>query len=373
MIPDRDTLNLYVKKGLVSVQKHPLENLWIFNYSAKAQYERVWDEVTTVCRGLILDENNEVVSRPFPKFFNLEEHSRSDIVFSKPFRVFEKADGSLGIFYKCPSNDKWAVATRGSFSSTQAIKATEIFQAKYSSYWVPAPGFTTLVEIIYPSNRIVVNYGSTEELRLITTIDNQTGRDVPDPFWVGPRVKTYKPEGNPKPRDVLLELDFTDDGDTEGIVMVFEWPKQGPQTRVKVKLDEYTRLHYILTGISTKTIWSILKEGRGMDDVLERIPDEFYNWVTETIKDLSHQFKTERDKIIHNFELLLGDFAPPSLNADEVLDYARRNRGLFAEQAKKSQYTGYYFSLLDSKIIDEKIWDAIRPAYSKAFTNDIDA
>lgn len=378
MIPDRDTLNLYVEKGLITVQVHPVEPLFIYNYAAKAQYERVWDEVTTVCRGLILDEAGEVIARPFPKFFNLEEHSRSDIVFTKPFKVQEKADGSLGIFYKCPSNEKWAVATRGSFTSVQALKATDMYVEKYAHGWQPAPGFTTLVEIIYPANRIVVDYGDREELRLITTINNVTGRDVPEPFWAGPRVESYKTfdpviGGTVKPRDMLEHLGFTDDGNTEGIVMIFDWPKEGPQTRIKVKLEEYKRLHYILTGVSTKTIWSALKEGRSMEDVLERIPDEFYNWVTATIQDLSRQFNSEREKIQEGFNMLLSSFCPPPVDPEERIDYARKNRKSFAEEAKKSKNCAYYFCLLDGKSIDDKIWDAVRPVYSKAFTNDIDA
>lgn len=372
---DLDTLNIYVEKGLVSKQSHPLEELYIYNYTPRASYERVWDEVTLNCRGLILDGEGNIVARPFPKFFNLDEHSRSDITFSKPFKIYEKMDGSLGIFYKLPSSDKWAVSTRGSFTSNQAIEATRIYNDKYAKDWTPAVGTTPLVEIIYPSNRIVVDYGDMEDLVLLTVIDNATGRDIPEAFWYGPRAGHFSVgEGfeGLKPREVAEHFALPDDGDHEGFVLVFDWPKTGPKTRVKVKLDEYKRLHRILTGVSTKTIWATLKEGRSMDEVLERVPDEFYNWVRDTSKELLVAYKNEGSKINERFEITINSFKPESMDYKEGYQYARRNRKAFAELIKGHTDSSLMFALLDEKDITEKIWDRVKPAYVKAFTNDID-
>ena len=40
----------------------------------------------------------------------------------------------------------------------------------------PKPGKTYLFEIIYPENRIVVDYGDYKGLVLIDVIDNETGK-----------------------------------------------------------------------------------------------------------------------------------------------------------------------------------------------------
>src|SRR4028119_412849 len=115
-----------LREGYVCVQRHPTAPLFIYNYTPKAQYERVWNEVTLQCRGLILDEGGKVVARPFRKFFNLEE---VDSLPAEPFEVYEKLDGSLGILYW--TGEQAFIATRGSFTSEQSRKANQILHARY--------------------------------------------------------------------------------------------------------------------------------------------------------------------------------------------------------------------------------------------------
>src|SRR5437016_6113784 len=132
-----------VQEGVVRAARHPSLPLTIYNYTAMCQYERRWCDISRMCRGLIVDDSGDIVARPFPKFFNLEEHSRSDVTFSKPFTVTEKVDGSLGVLY--PSGDNWAIATRGSFTSEQANRATVLYQRAYADFR-PEPGRTYLFE-----------------------------------------------------------------------------------------------------------------------------------------------------------------------------------------------------------------------------------
>lgn len=71
---DLQTLHKYKEDGLLRCQTHPTLPLTIWNYTEKVQYEKLWDEVTLACRGLVtMDETGEVVARPFKKFFNMEE------------------------------------------------------------------------------------------------------------------------------------------------------------------------------------------------------------------------------------------------------------------------------------------------------------
>ena len=64
---DISELNRLVDERYVSVQKHPSAELYIYNYGPKVQYERVWNDVTMHCRGLILDKDMNIVARPFRK------------------------------------------------------------------------------------------------------------------------------------------------------------------------------------------------------------------------------------------------------------------------------------------------------------------
>ena len=78
-----------VDEKLVSVQKHPDAALYIYNYSPRVQFEKLWNEVTLQTRGLILDAEMNIIARPFKKFFNLEEHQPEDIP-QMPFDAYEK-------------------------------------------------------------------------------------------------------------------------------------------------------------------------------------------------------------------------------------------------------------------------------------------
>lgn len=120
-----ETLEKYYNEGWLYKQTHPTLDLTIWNYSAKTQYERNWDSITLMCRGLVTNSNGIVIARPFEKFFNYEEvvngWKGEKLIPDEPFDVYKKMDGSCIIcfFY----NDEWICATRGSFISEQSQEA----------------------------------------------------------------------------------------------------------------------------------------------------------------------------------------------------------------------------------------------------------
>ena len=91
-------------------------------------------------------------------------------------------------------------------------------------------------------------------------------------------VMTYKTWG--ETYDLLKEEISKD---KEGYVIKF---KNG--FRMKIKGDEYVRLHKILTNISNRDIWEYLKDNKPFDELLEKVPDEFNDWVKTTIRDLKY-------------------------------------------------------------------------------------
>lgn len=165
-----------INERYVHFQKHPTEPLIIYNYTASAQYDRVWDDVTRQCRGLVVhSETEEIVARPWPKFFNLGEHP-VDLDPNMPVRAFDKWDGSLGILYPISDEMGWAIATRGSFTSWQAIWATHWLQNHVDRSFFDSH-MTHLFEILIKSNRIVVDY-DWEGLVLLGIRDTATGEDI---------------------------------------------------------------------------------------------------------------------------------------------------------------------------------------------------
>jgi RNA ligase len=299
---DPVTLARSISDGYVRVQYHPTAPLAIYNYTEKAQYDRVWNTVTTTCRGLIANGlTGEVVARPYRKFWEYRPGDGS-IDLTAPAEVTDKADGSLGIIYH--DGTGWAVATRGSFAGYQARHATGVLRARYPGFEPPA-GMTVLVEIVYPGNRIVVDYGGLDDLVLLGAVDIATGRVFgPDdvPGWIGP-VTDVMPA-----RTLAEALTLPSRPDQEGLVVRTEDGRM-----VKIKEEQYLHLHRILTETSARVIWEylavgacrdlisaprdwsnklhmnparvprIIETGDGWRDrLLEGVPAEFHGWFTST-------------------------------------------------------------------------------------------
>ncbi len=330
-------------QGLITINQHPEVPLFIANYTARVQYEQLWSEALLQCRGLIFDQHENIIARPFRKFFNLSEHQPNEIP-KEPFEVFEKMDGSLGILYWI--GDKPYIATRGSFTSEQAIEGTRILHEKYAGLFDQLNRKATyLFEIIYPNNRIVVDYGAQEDLVLLAVIDNKTGEDLPLPDIGFHLVNRYSGI-----RD-LNDLVALEEDNKEGFVVRFH-----SGFRVKVKFEEYIRLHKIITQVSSKMIWEYLKEGKSMDDMLAEIPDELYDWVKATKGELIGQFEEISKKAKEALEAILADMPEDFSDKD------------FALKVVGHEWTPLLFSLYKGKDISERVWRMIKPEFEKPFS-----
>ena len=357
-----EILNDYVEKGLVEKNLHPTLPLAIYNYSRTTQYEGKWDDITKMCRGLILDNEGNVVAKGFNKFFNMEEHKPEEIP-NEPFEVFEKLDGSLGILFNYKG--EWILATKGSFTSDQAIKGMEILK-KYR-YERLLHGFTYLFEIIYPENRIVCQY-DYEDLILLAVVDNKDGYELRihdnDIHLEGIRFKNlYNNLGFKivKKYDGIRdysELKSKISHNAEGFVIKFQ-----NGFRMKIKGEEYVRLHRILTGFSNVDIWEYLKDDKDIDDLLERVPDEFDKWVKTTIRDIRYgcfQLRETAGKLHDGFRY--GKFG------DREIEPTKKE---YAEFVMKQQEVlrPIMFAMWDNNNhkVDEIIWKLMKPKYTKPF------
>jgi RNA ligase len=346
-----EVLEEYIGKGLVVKQNHPTLPLSIYNYSRTTQYDGVWDDITLNCRGLVLDNEGNVIAKPFPKFFNYEEHKPEDIP-NENFEVYEKMDGSLGIIFHYEG--EWLIATRGSFASEQAIKGKEMLDKLNKSALIP--GYTYLVEIIYPENRIVVDYGNEEKLVVLGAYNNETGKEVEVSEMVNEGwevVMMYKTWGEDWE---TLKKEISKDN--EGYVIRFSGGM-----RMKIKGDEYVRLHKILTNFSSKDIWELLKNGEDLGPFLERVPDEFDDWVKRTAMNLRYSFHSidERAGKYHD------GFRYGKYNDKEVEPTKKE----FAEYVKQfpTELAAVMFKIWDKKAYDYIIWNMIKPMHQKPFRN----
>ncbi len=366
-----------IEERYISVQKHPTEDLYIYNYTSKCQYNKYWTPETLMCRGLILDGEDNIVARPFRKFFNLEEHKEP--LPDEEFTITMKFDGSLGIMYWI--GDIPYIATRGSFTSNQALEGTKMLRSKtnFVRYLQEnRKSYTYLFEIIYPENRIVVNYGDERKLVHIATIDNDNGSDV---YEILPIETPYRHYAK---GDLQFLLNKQEDN-AEGYVIQY-----ASGLRLKIKFKEYVRLHKLVTGLNTRAIWEAVAidslRSKGMtdakviglklnldkyyvEDILEckeslitrlvdRVPDELYKWVTDVSEHYKEKFRTIRQQVL-------------SIYMGEQLDQLPRKEAALKIMTHPKKLNTILFAMLSEKEYDSIIWQIICPKHSKAYKVEI--
>jgi len=57
---------------------------------------------------------------------------------------------------------------------------------------------------------------------------------------------------------------------------------------MKVKGEEYLRLHKIMTNVSTTAVWEMLSEDKDALVILKDVPDEFYKKIKMYVADLRY-------------------------------------------------------------------------------------
>lgn len=376
---DEPELVKAIEDGFVRRQVHPSQPLAILNYTERATYERAWNDVTRQCRGLIYDtRTGVVVARPFPKFFNYGEHPDDVFGLGERVAVTDKMDGSLGIAYR-GTDGRLAIATRGSFASDQALHATARFRDRYEEAFAPFAddSLTYLFEVVYPANRIVVDYGTVDDLYYLGCVDTATGRSHgPDVavYWPGPRTPIFA-------CSTLAEaLEMEPRGNAEGIVVHF----LRTDVRVKVKQADYLALHRILTQTSARTVWEFLAvaackdlihkplhwgtylemDYRRVEEVLAvgddwlatltaQVPDEFHDWLRRTIDGINRKVDDTRAEIL--------------ATAEDLMRKAGGDRKAYAGYVKGHPHSGALFHVLDGYDLTRYLWLHAFPPPEKAW------
>lgn len=338
-----ETLQAYQDKGLIMGQQHPTLPLTIWNYTNLTQYEGRWDDVTMMCRGLVTHSfNGHIYARPMKKFFNLEEKRHTP---TSEFDVYEKMDGSLILlfWYK----DQWVVASRGSFTSEQAVGAKRLFDKMFLD-GLPK-NYTYVFEFIAPWNRIVVDYGDVTKLVLLTACNVENGVE-PDYAILQQVAKSLNVE-IVKKYDGLKDVDSLKNlikDNHEGFVV-----KYSNGQRVKIKSEEYLRLHEIMTNVSTKSVWEYLSGGQTLEDLVDDVPDEFYKKVKDYEKELNEQYEYIEKTIKSLYKKIMLE------KPESDKDYA---------MLVKKHYKPYWsvlFNMRYEQDYSEKIWNLIKPEFKK--------
>jgi RNA ligase len=362
----------YLEAGWGQVQHHQEFPLDIYNYTRAAVHENKWDEVTSKCRGIIVNrDTGEIAARPFEKFHNygavVGEYAgaggpQAAGAFGEPV-VWEKMDGFMCTLYRWENKDY--IASKGSFHSIHAKWATAQIRAKFGDRLPIVLGGKTLVfEGLHRDLRIVIDYKERQELVLLAVIDNETGEE-------------YSPESL---ESVAMELGFNTplnynltleqaraaslgDGkcDEEGYVLT--WYRRGvPPFRLKMKFIEYLRLHRMVTGVSPKRIWEVLSTDQSIE--LQEYLKQSTPWFSKFVQKWINAMRAEYDR-------LHGEAHTRFQCAQIMLkDDSRRNwdtphsfRKAYAERfttPENKEFSSILFAMLDGKQIAPVIWRMVR-------------
>ncbi len=326
-------LKTMLEAGMIRGQRHETLPLTIYKYSQQCVYTRTWNEITLRCRGVVLDDDGDVVVNGFPKFFNHSEPDGAPVYEAhkdQPYTVTEKLDGSL--IQVALWRGHHIVTSSGSFTSEQAEQGRKMLEGMAFE-----EGRTYLFEIIYPGNRIVLDYGQRKSIVLLAVRDTNTGEEFP----LDNRFECVASVGLSL-AEIEAELERAEFINKEGYIV--RW---ADGTRVKMKYKEYMRLHKIVSGVNEGFVWEAMRDGVDLEAALVGVPDELLEFVRRVSRELGAKASAL------------------DLEAQAVLRGAK-NLGTRKEQAQEIIKHGpalaaLAFAMLDGKDHWPKIWKLLEP------------
>lgn len=302
--PDFEALDRLAKEGFVRKVISPCKRLVLYNYTDKCTYEKKWNEHTINARGTVYEiATGKVVARAFPKFFNFGElvvSKQRNLLKKESFTTTEKMDGSLGIMYFY--DGEWRINTRGSFTSDQAVKAKGILHSKYDINFIDGND-TILLEIIYPSDKIVVDYGDKEELVILSVLKTSNAEER-NPFTLNyissfsriPVVNKHHFSSIQEIVDKIKTMGMNE----EGFVVQFDGGE-----RVKFKSEEYLKVARLLSNLTPLNFWRNMSQGKVDENFISIIPEEFRKEVDEIKNSLENEYVKIQDEIVSDIDKII--------------------------------------------------------------------
>ena len=347
---DVGQLVAHIDNNLVENKAHPTLPLNILTYSRTCVFDDVWDDVTCKCRGLIVHNDGTIISRPFPKFFNIDTSYRpetwvSNLPTTKP-HVQEKLDGSLGILYTYEGVS--AIASKGSFTSDHANWATKWYQEHCKDAQWPA-GYTVVFEMICQEVQThVVYYDTQDQLVLLALINNETGEEASYEnlhYW-GTLNEINVVDQYDKTLGTVLNEDRPN---TEGYVI--SWPQAGREPlKIKIKHESFLALQKIVHTATPKTILQALYDGR---------ENEIDKWMTTPSNELNQFVRGWFSRFTSTFGAIMVSASEILVNA-RLRCTTRKEVAEFFLNDENKFYSTVCFAMLDSKDFKKAIWKVIK-------------
>ena len=277
-----------------------------------------------------LTDTKECISRPLPKFFNVNE--RDDTQENKidwcNAEFYTKHDGSMAV--PVLINDKIFWKTKKSFYSDVALKIQEFYDnnglSEFTEFRLKKflKYFTPLFEYVGSTNRIVLEY-EKEDLIYLGYRNLKTGEYVPSEKL---RIKN---------------INYKDVYDMKGIEGFVIW--DGNQL-AKAKTKEYIENHKIVSEFNPKTI---------IESTLNDTIDDMLGMVSQLGFTLRYyQIQQLRDEVVDAELEILRDIN----DSWEKCKKYKNNRKEFAQCVTENidgRMKSFMFLMIDEKDITEKL------------------
>jgi RNA ligase len=229
------------------------EGYTVINYAVAFEETFLWDSNDSVgsairreCRGMIFNQDGELISRPYAKFFNIgekEETQLNKVNLYESHIVLEKLDGSM--IRPIPTSEGFNLATKAGV--TEISQQAEVFisdkphYAKFIHSMFDGK-LTPIFEWVSRKNRIVVDY-ENDNLILTAIRNTEMGNYLPyfnmldlAEHWNIPVVKAV--DGLAVQNIELFVKQIREWEDSEGVVLRFDTGHM-----VKVKSADYVLRH----------------------------------------------------------------------------------------------------------------------------------
>lgn len=323
-IMDTDLMRRMIEEDFISSRSHPDDpDFHVMCYTKGTQFTGNWNDATNSARGLMVKTSRSdfgdavVVQRPWKKFFTLGQMQNPDgtpgwafgdeesedsaqsalgrINFNAPAIVTDKMDGSMLILYRDPKGNP-AVSTKGSFDSEQAqyftkmVRENSAMMEASEKMLTQHPDTTFLFEGVSKGRYQIVLKYDEDDVALLGAVKKKSGLYVPtsdyDKVW-SPSKGLNKAE-QMEARTLDQALSLPDRNHREGVVVLMNQGDPENQMMVKIKQDDYKRLHKIRTMFSAKIVRDTLRETpssmQEFIDAAESGDVRQWNSVTESIE-----------------------------------------------------------------------------------------
>jgi RNA ligase len=337
------------------------EGYTVIKYAVAFEDTFQWDSNDPVgsairreCRGIIFNQDGELISRPYAKFFNVGEKPETqlnEVNLYESHIVLEKLDGSM--IRPIPTVEGFNLATKAGVTDISQQAEEFISDKPHYAKFIHSMfdgKLTPIFEWVSRKNRIVVDY-ENDNLILTAIRNTEMGHYLPyfnmldlAEHWNIPVVQAV--DGLAVQNIELFVKQIREWEDSEGVVLRFDTGHM-----VKIKADQYVLRHKTKDAINQeKNVISILLN----DDVDDLIPL------------LTPEDATRIQEFQHAFWLSFEDVAGEIYDLYRQIDkgQSQKDFALFAVSSVLPHYQPFMFKLRKGFPIKDLLIEQIRKSLS---------